>query len=151
GNAAFLNDAGIRVSAPADDQTVVYVARDGRAIGSISVADQVRRDAGLHVKQLKRNGIKQVIMLTGDHAAIANRVGAALGVDVVYADLMPEDKVKRVKALQASLYRVAMVGDGINDAPALAAADVGIAMGVAGTQAAIEAADIALMTDEIGK
>lgn len=90
-------------------------------------------------------------MLTGDNAAIARRIGAELGVDQVEADLLPDAKVAFVTRLQAEGHRVGMVGDGINDAPALAAADVGIAMGIAGTQAALEAADVALMTDDLGK
>ena len=90
-------------------------------------------------------------MLTGDNAATAQVIAAELGIDEVRADLMPEDKVAAIAGLQAQGHRVAMVGDGINDAPALAKADVGIAMGGGGTQAALEAADIALMTDDLGK
>jgi len=90
-------------------------------------------------------------MLTGDKAAIAQRIGAELGIDRVEANLLPDQKVEVIRRIQTERHRVAMVGDGINDAPALAAADVGIAMGVAGTQAAIEAADVALMSDDLGK
>ena len=90
-------------------------------------------------------------MLTGDNAATAHAISAELGIDEVRADLMPEDKVKAIAELQAQGHRVAMIGDGINDAPALARADVGIAMGGGGTQAALEAADIALMTDDLSK
>jgi len=90
-------------------------------------------------------------MLTGDKAAIAQRIGAELGIDRVEANLLPDQKVEVIRRIQTERHRVAMVGDGINDAPALAAADVGIAMGVASTQAAIEAADVALMRDDLGK
>src|SRR5215218_1898333 len=90
-------------------------------------------------------------MLTGDKAAIAQRIGAELGIDRVEANLLPDQKVEVIRRIQTERHRVAMVGDGINDAPALAAADVGIAMGVAGTQAAIEAADVALMTDDLSR
>ncbi len=90
-------------------------------------------------------------MLSGDNRAVAERIGAELGVDEVQADLLPDAKVELIRRYQAEGHLVAMVGDGINDAPALAAADVGIAMGVGGTQAALEAADVALMTDDLGK
>jgi P-type E1-E2 ATPase len=103
------------------------------------------------IERLKATGIRRVVMLTGDNAAIAERIGRALGVDQIEADLLPDQKVAVIERIRRGGHRVAMVGDGINDAPALAAADVGIAMGVAGTQAALEAADIALMTDDLGK
>jgi P-type E1-E2 ATPase len=90
-------------------------------------------------------------MLTGDYAATARAVAAELGIEEVHADLLPQDKVNAIRALQAQGHRVAMIGDGINDAPALAAAEVGVAMGGGGTQAAIEAADVALMTDDLSK
>ncbi len=153
GNAAFLSDNGIEVPVLMDGegQTRVYVAADGRALGVLHLADPVRGDARDALARLKASGIRRVVMLTGDNAAIGERIGAELGVDEVFADLLPEDKVNVVRRIQAEGSKVAMVGDGINDAPALAAADVGIAMGVAGTQAAIEAADVALMTDDIGK
>lgn len=130
---------------------MVYVALDGRAAGVLYLADRVRPDASAALRRLKASGIKRIVMLTGDNAAIAGRIGGELGVDSVEADLLPDEKVNAIRRLQAEGHKVAMIGDGINDAPALAAADVGIAMGVAGTQAAIEAADVALMTDDIGK
>ncbi len=153
GNAAFLSENGVTVPATADGggRTMVYVAVDGRAAGVIYLADRVRPDASGALQRLKASGIKRIVMLTGDNAAIAARIGGELGVDSVEADLLPDEKVRAIRQLQAEGHKVAMVGDGINDAPALAAADVGIAMGVAGTQAAIEAADVALMTDDIGK
>jgi len=101
--------------------------------------------------KLKQTGVKRIVMLTGDNEATARAVAAELGVDEVRADLMPEDKVTAIEELKKQGHRVAMIGDGINDAPALARADVGIAMGGGGTQAALEAADIVLMTDDLSK
>ena len=151
GNAAFLSENGITLPAEAEGETIVYVAVGNRALGAIRFADRPRPGAREVIAQLKATGIKRVVMLTGDNAAIARRIGTELGVDAVQADLLPDAKVDFIKRLRAEGHRVAMVGDGINDAPALAVADVGIAMGVAGTQAALEAADVALMTDDLGK
>jgi heavy metal translocating P-type ATPase len=153
GNAALLGENGVSVVEDGDDhgKTVVFVAADGRVVGSIVIADEVRPGAREVVARLKATGVKRVVMLTGDNATTAKAIGAELGIDEVHAELMPEDKVKFIASLHASGHRVAMVGDGINDAPALAKADVGIAMGAGGTQAALEAADIALMTDDLSK
>lgn len=153
GNAAFLSENGIALPVEASDggETTVYVASGDRALGAIRFADPPRPDAKHVIAQLKATGIKRIVMLTGDNAAVAKRIGSELGVDEVEADLLPDGKVDIIKRLIAEGHRVAMVGDGINDAPALAIADVGIAMGVAGTQAALEAADVALMTDDLGK
>ncbi len=153
GNAAYLTESGIALASRdgTDDLTVVYIAADQRAIGVLHLADPVRPDAKAALARLKASGIHRIVMLTGDNAATARRVGAELGVDEIMADLLPDAKVDAIKRLQAGGHLVAMIGDGINDAPALAQADVGIAMGVAGTQAAIEAADVALMTDDISK
>ena len=153
GNAAFMTENGIPLpaSASANIETAVFVAAAGQALGMIVFADAPRADASIIIQRLKASGIKRVIMLTGDNAAVANRIAKELGVDEVEADLLPDGKVRVIERLRAAGHRVAMVGDGINDAPALAAADVGIAMGVGGTQAALEAADVALMTDDLGK
>lgn len=153
GNAAFLTESGIAVPQPStnDGQTVVYIAAGGVALGVLHLSDPVRPDAKAAVARLKASGIERIVMLTGDNAATARRIAAELGIDEFEADLLPDAKVDAIKQLQQRGALVAMVGDGINDAPALAQADVGIAMGVAGTQAAIEAADVALMTDDIGK
>ena len=154
GNVAFLAENGVDTSAAPDDaegQTVVWIAASGRALGRIRLADQVRPAARDAIAQLKASGVRRIVMLTGDNAAIARRIAGELGVDEVHADLLPDAKVAVITALRTEGHRVAMVGDGINDAPALAAADVGIAMGVAGTQAALEAADVALMTDDLAK
>jgi len=134
-----------------EGRTVVFVATGGRVVGRIVIADEIRPGAKEAIERLRATGIKRVVMLTGDNQATAAAVAAALAIDEIQAELMPEDKVKAVAALKAQGHRVAMVGDGINDAPALATADVGIAMGAGGTQAALEAADVALMTDDLSK
>ncbi len=157
GNAALLRESGVALDADLpsdaakDGRTPVHVAIDGRFAGVIFIADTLRPGAKEALAELKASGIQRVVMLTGDNAATAQAVAAALGVDEVRAELMPEDKVSAIAELQRQGHRVAMVGDGINDAPALAVADVGIAMGGGGTQAALAAADIALMTDDLAK
>jgi Cd2+/Zn2+-exporting ATPase len=128
----------------------MIVARDGAAIGVIGVADRERDGAADAVADLRRAGVSRVTMLTGDAAPCARAVGARLGVDEVQADLMPAGKVDAIERVRGT-GRVAMIGDGINDAPALAAADVGIVMGAIGSDAAIETADVALMTDDLSK
>jgi Cd2+/Zn2+-exporting ATPase len=129
----------------------VLVARDGEAVGIIAVADRPRQMSGDAVELLHRNGVSAVAMLTGDIGSTARAIGAAVGVDEVRADLMPEDKVTAVAELRKRYGAVAMVGDGVNDAPALASADVGIAMGAAGSDVALETADVALMADDLMK
>ena len=157
GNAALLREAGvaldlaINAAAEGGGRTPVHVAVDGRFAGVVFVADTLRPGAREALAELKRSGVKRIVMLTGDNAATAQAIATELGIDEVRADLMPEDKVAAITELQSQGHRVAMVGDGINDAPALAKADVGIAMGGGGTQAALEAADIALMTDDLAK
>lgn len=126
----------------------IYVAKDGEYLGCIVVADQIKVDSKEAIASLKMRGIKKVVMLTGDKAEIAHKVGKEVGVDEVYAELLPQDKVAKVEEL-LEVGRVAFVGDGINDAPVLARADIGIAMGGVGSDAAIEASDIVLMTDEL--
>ena len=135
----------------AHGRTPVLLARDGVPIGIIAVADRPREAARDAVDILKQQGVRSVVMLTGDSTATAAAIAADLGIDEVRAELMPEDKVKVVEDLRRRYGAVAMVGDGINDAPALASADVGIVMGAAGSDAAIESADIALMADELLK
>jgi len=153
GNAALLRESGVTLDAATEGggRTPVHVAIDGQFSGVIFIADTLRSGAKEALAELKANGIKRVVMLTGDNVATAQAVATELGIDEVRANLMPEDKVNAIADLQRQGHRVAMVGDGINDAPALAKADVGIAMGGGGTQAALEAADIALMTDDLGK
>ncbi|MHB8911145.1 MAG: heavy metal translocating P-type ATPase [Lysobacter sp.] len=153
GNRALLSDNGVPLDAPAErgGETPVHVAVDGGLAGVIYIADAVRPGAREALAELKLSGVTRIVMLTGDNRATAKAVASGLLIDEVHADLMPEDKVKAIAALQQQGFRVAMIGDGVNDAPALAQADVGIAMGGGGTQAALEAADIALMTDDLSK
>lgn len=134
-----LNDLG---------RTAMYVGVDGRAVGIVAVADTIREDTPAAIEALHARGIR-VIMATGDARLVAENVASQLGVDEVRAELMPEDKLEIVKDLQARGHTVAMVGDGVNDTPALAQADIGVAMGAAGSPAAIETADIALMADRL--
>jgi len=135
----------------AGGRTAVLVAYGDRPIGIIAVSDRPREAGRDTVDLLRRHGIQKVVMLTGDSYATANAIAAELGVDEVRAELLPEDKVAAVQELRRTFGSVAMVGDGVNDAPALATADVGIAMGAAGSDAALETADVALMADELLK
>ena len=132
-------------------RSAVLVARDDRPIGIIALADRPREASRDAVDLLRRHGIKAVVMLTGDNDVTARAIGAQVGVDDVRSELLPEDKVAAIDDLRRRYGSVAMVGDGVNDAPALAAADVGIAMGAAGSDAALETADVALMADELLK
>jgi Cd2+/Zn2+-exporting ATPase len=134
-----------------DGKTVVWVAQAQQAIGVIAIADQVRPEAARAIAQLKKLGIEQIIMLTGDNPRTAQSIAQAIGVDQVYAELLPEDKLHLIRQLQKQYKTVAMVGDGINDAPALAQASVGIAMGIAGSDVALETADIVLVADRLEK
>jgi len=129
----------------------VLVARDGIAIGVLGLRDRPKADAAAVVAALRRHDGTRVAMITGDHDAPAGAMAAELGVDIVRSQQLPQDKVTAVQSLRREFGPVAMVGDGVNDAPALAASDVGIAMGVMGSAAALEAADIALMTDDLSK
>ena len=131
--------------------TAVLVARDDQAVGIITVADRPRAAGRDALDMLRRQGIESVVMLTGDSYATAKAIAGELGVDEFQAELMPEDKVAAIEALRRRFGAVAMVGDGVNDAPALAAADVGVAMGAAGSDAVLETADIALMADDLSK
>ncbi len=135
----------------AEGKTVIWVAYAGQLLGIIGVADTVRLTAASTIKRLKQLGIEQIVMLTGDNQRTADSVAQQWGVDQVYAELLPEDKVNVIRHLQQQYQTVAMVGDGINDAPALAQASVGIAMGVAGSDVALETADIVLMADRLEK
>lgn len=129
--------------------TAALVAVDGLLLGALGVADTLRPEAPAAIGALRRAGLRRIEMLTGDSALAAERIGAAVGIDAVRAGLLPDEKLERIRELQREGHVVAMVGDGINDAPALAAADVGIAMGAAGADVAIETADIALMRDDL--
>ncbi len=160
GNLPLLDSEGITADHGATEEvdrlaglgrTPMVVALDGRVIGVVAVADRVRTDAKEMISRLHANGVKKVVMLTGDNRRVAEAVAAEVGVDEVRAQLLPEDKLTVVQQLQSEGFTVAMVGDGVNDAPALAAADIGVAMGAAGTGVAIETADIALMKDDLLK
>lgn len=132
-------------------KTAVLVSYNDLAAGILGISDTLREDAPKMIQRLKQIGLKQVVMLTGDDQRTAQAIAAEAGIDDVRAELLPEDKLQAIRNLQAAGHVVAMVGDGINDAPALAAADIGIAMGAAGTDIAIETADIALMADDLMK
>jgi len=132
-------------------RTAVLVAKDGEAVGAIGVADRARDAARDTMDRLRRQGASHLVMLTGDSSATAKAIAADLGVDEVLAELLPEDKMAAIEDLRRRFGPVAMVGDGVNDAPALAAADVGIAMGAAGSDVALETADVALMADDLLK
>ncbi|MEL4896332.1 HAD-IC family P-type ATPase, partial [Crocosphaera sp. Alani8] len=132
-------------------KTVVWVVENEKVIGSIAVADAIRPEAAASIKELKEMGIEQIVLLTGDNQVTANSVAESLGIEMVHAELLPEDKLTVIRQLQRKYQNVAMVGDGINDAPALAMATVGIAMGGAGNDVALETADVILMSDRLEK
>lgn len=131
--------------------TAVFVANDVEIIGIISIADTVREQAAEAIRDLKNEGIEHLVMLTGDNKRTADIVARQLNMDRMYAELLPEDKAERIKNCMDKGYHLAMLGDGVNDAPALATANVGIAMGVAGTDVAMETADVILMADDLNK
>jgi Cd2+/Zn2+-exporting ATPase len=133
----------------ASGRTAVLVAHDEQPIGIIAVADRSRDTGKAAIEMLRRQGVHSIVMLTGDSAATAQAIGSELGVDEVRAELLPEDKVTAIRELREKHGTVAMVGDGVNDAPALALADVGIAMGAAGSDVALETADVALMAEDL--
>ncbi|WP_286313108.1 heavy metal translocating P-type ATPase [Romboutsia ilealis] len=140
---------------PTDDiGTVVYIAVNGAYRGYIVISDEIKEDSKEAIKNLKLSAVKEVVMLTGDNEKVANKIANELGIDKVYSKLLPNEKVDRLEEIfkeKLPKEKVAFVGDGINDAPVLARADVGIAMGALGSDAAIEAADVVLMTDEPSK
>ena len=134
--------------------TIVHVAVNNKYIGYIVIADEVKEDSAQAIKELKAANIKQTVMLTGDNKSIGSKIAKELGLDKVYAELLPADKVEKLEELfsqKSKKGKLAFVGDGINDAPVLARADIGIAMGGLGSDAAIEAADVVIMTDEPSK
>ncbi len=161
GNEGFLKSEGVSVETgiagalgAVEAGTLVHVAVDGAYAGQILVADVLKFEAASIVSQLKKHGVRRVMMLTGDRESAAAEIAAAVGVDEYFAGLLPEDKVARLEALKAAApagKKVVFVGDGMNDAPVLMSADLGIAMGGLGSDAAIEASDIVIMDDEIGR
>ena len=132
-------------------QTVVVIGNETHVCGFIALADRVRETSAEVIRQLHQAGMEQVVMLTGDNAGTAQAVGDEVGIDAVHSELLPEDKVTVIETLVKEYQYVAMVGDGVNDAPAMSRSSLGIAMGVAGSDVAIESADIALMTDDLTK
>ena len=156
GNIKLLAKNGVELTKEASEysssvesnRTLVYVASGGRLLGAIEVADTVRGDLAGTFKEAKRY-VKKTIILTGDNESVAKTIGEQVGVDEVFFNLLPEQKVEKIKELKAQGYKVAMIGDGVNDAPALATSDVGIAMGLRGTDVAIETAGIVLATDDL--
>ncbi len=154
GNAKLMEKIGAALPDARTDGTTVYVAADGKYIGCIVISDVVKPTAKAAMAALKENGVKMIVMLTGDAKAAADRVAAEIGMDRVESELLPGDKVAQVEKLLAEKgpkENLAFVGDGINDAPVLSRADVGIAMGALGSDAAIEAADVVLMDDDPSK
>ncbi|RZH67549.1 heavy metal translocating P-type ATPase [Natrinema altunense] len=149
GEATF--DEGTLAALEREGKTVVLVGTETSLLGAIAIADEVRPASRWAVERLHDLGVERVVMLTGDNEGTARAIAEQVGVDEYRAELLPDEKVAAVEELQAASGEVAMVGDGINDAPALATAEVGIAMGAAGTDTALETADIALMGDDIGK
>ena len=153
GNYRLMEQLGIKWKKCENTGTIVHVAINGEYFGHIIISDRIKADSKDAIKQIKNDGIKTV-MLTGDHSDVAEAVSNELGLDSYYAELLPQDKVTRLENIiknKANNTNVAFVGDGINDAPVLARADVGIAMGAIGSDAAIEAADVVLMEDRISK
>ena len=150
GNEKLMNRYELQVPQVNHLGSYIYVAKNQEVLGCIVVADQIKEDSKVAIQKLKKQGVQKIIMLTGDKKEIAEEVANSVGVDQVYAELLPQDKVARLEeVLKEAKGKVAFVGDGINDAPVLARADLGIAMGGVGSDAAIEAADIVLMTDEL--
>ncbi|MFQ6075317.1 MAG: heavy metal translocating P-type ATPase [Candidatus Bathyarchaeia archaeon] len=158
GRRKLLEDRGVEVteeveslvgSLESQGKTITLVSNDGRLTGVIAIADIVRQDALEAVEHLNESGIRRFVMLTGDNARTARAIAGELGIAEFYAEMLPQQKLEKIKEIRVEGSKIGMIGDGINDAPALAVADVGIAMGVAGTDVAIESSDIALMTDDL--
>ena len=150
GNQKMLDDLGIEHECR-EVGTVVHVVKDGVLVGEIVVGDRVKSDVKEAIDRLRAMGVRRIYMLTGDKREVAQRIGGELGLDGVFAELMPDEKVDKLEEIKSRHGKVAFVGDGINDAPAIMRADVGIAMGGMGRDAAIEAADVVIATDEPSK
>ena len=154
GNEKLMNENSINFEKCVEVGTILYVARNGEYIGYILIADKIKDDSFKAIKELKKNNIKQTVMLTGDKENVGKDVAKKLEMDTVYTELLPDGKVKKVEELlkqKSEQGKVVFAGDGINDAPVLTLADIGIAMGGLGSDAAVEAADIVIMTDEPSK
>jgi Cd2+/Zn2+-exporting ATPase len=160
GNARLFNEANVTIPPDildsaarlqASGRSVMLARTEDRWLGVLGLADRPREGVREVLDRLRKAGLKRIVMLTGDHRAVGEAIGKEVGVDEVRGELLPEDKVTAIQALLKEHGRVAMVGDGVNDAPALAQATVGIAMGAAGTATALETADVALMADDLGR
>ena len=154
GNEKLMNENQIEFARCDDVGTILYVAIEGKYVGYILISDKIKQDSINTIKSLKKNNIKQTVMLTGDRKNVGENVARELGLDKVYTELLPDGKVEKVEELlkeKSKTGKLAFVGDGINDAPVLAISDIGIAMGGLGADAAIEAADVVIMTDEPSK
>lgn len=158
GNRKLMGAEGIQIDAEIETyatarekagNTAIFASINGKVAGVLSIADSIRPEAEEALRELRASGVKQIIMLTGDNRHTAELAGAQLGLDQVYAELLPEDKVAMIQQLKNAGHRVAMAGDGINDAPAIATADIGLAMGEGGTDISMETADIVLMADRL--
>ncbi len=156
GRAAFLRDQGVREDFMASvdlDETagfsLLFIARAGQCIGWVGLQDQTRAEAATALKQLQEAGIRRIAMVSGDRRQVAERVALEIGITEVVAECLPQDKVEYVRAIKAKGHRVAVIGDGVNDAPALAAGDISIAMGAAGSEVAVNSATIALMNNDL--
>lgn len=154
GNEKLMKEHKIEFTKCSEIGTILYVALNQKYVGYILIADRIKDDSEKTIKTLKKNNVKQIVMLTGDRKNVGESVAKKLGIDKVYAELLPDGKVKKVEELlkeKSEKGKLAFVGDGINDAPVLALADIGIAMGGLGADSAIEAADVVIMTDEPSK
>ena len=154
GNSKLMNLGNITFDKKENLGTAIYLAADGKYIGNILISDEVKEDSARAIKDMKENGVKEIVMLTGDNEAIGKNIAEKLGIDKVFTELLPNEKVEKLEEIyktKSEKGKVAFVGDGINDAPVLARADLGIAMGGAGSDAAIEAADVVIMNDEPSK
>ena len=143
-----------KINLPENTKNQIYVSRNNNYIGSIEVSDKIKEDSYKTVKELKKHNVKKIVMLTGDKDEVSKEVSEKLGLDEYHSELLPQDKVKIVEDLmknKSEKSKLLFVGDGINDAPVLALSDIGVAMGGLGSDAAIEAADIVIMTDEPSK
>jgi Cd2+/Zn2+-exporting ATPase len=154
GNERLMQESGVTVAKCTHDGTMIHVAADGVYLGHIVISDEPKEDAADAIRLLREQGVQKTVMLTGDRESVARSVAAKLGVDEVHAELLPEDKVAAVEELLKQTTgqgRLLFVGDGVNDAPVLSRADIGVAMGALGSDAAIEAADVVLMDDKPSK
>lgn len=154
GNSKLMDLKNIKFEKNRNLGTVIYFAADQKYIGNILISDEIKEDSEKAIKGMKENGVKEIVMLTGDNGTIGKNIAKKLGIDKVFTELLPDEKVEKLEEIYKSKSekgKVAFVGDGINDAPVLARADLGIAMGGAGSDAAIEAADVVIMNDEPSK